>query len=322
MIAFGCVVSHQEVYRRHAGAGIERAAEPDSIVYADSPAGPIARCYNLALDRAAALDGLEALVLLHEDAEIEDSGFCNRLRSVLSDPEVGIVGCIGAVGASTIAWWEASVTWDGFVRCSPELTADDLPELTWNGEHVPPYAPMGEVDTLDGFVLALSPWAVQNLRFDESLDPVYGYDFDFCLQVRASGRTVRAEHLGVTRHKPLPLVTDPEAWIEAHARTAEKWEGRMPHVPARRRDWQERARLAEAEAGVARLAGTSKLLLAYASADRHDAPLEELEASRSWRLTAPLRRVNARRRGEPGSITQHPPDPVNREGQAPPPPQA
>ena len=54
-------------------------------------------------------------------------------------------------------------------------------------EELPPYARTGEVDTVDGFVLALSPWAVRNVRFDESLGQLHGYDFDFCLQVRAAG---------------------------------------------------------------------------------------------------------------------------------------
>ena len=31
----------------------------------------------------------------------------------------------------------------------------------------PPYAQVGEVDTLDGFLLVLSPWTVRNVRFDE-----------------------------------------------------------------------------------------------------------------------------------------------------------
>ena len=34
---------------------------------------------------------------------------------------------------------------------------------------LPAFAQTGEVDTVDGFVLALSPWVVRNVRFDESL---------------------------------------------------------------------------------------------------------------------------------------------------------
>ena len=30
----------------------------------------------------------------------------------------------------------------------------------------------------------MSPWAVRNTRFDESLGQFHGYDFDICMQVR------------------------------------------------------------------------------------------------------------------------------------------
>lgn len=70
---------------------------------------------------------------------------------------------------------------------------------------------------------------------------------------------------------------------------ADKWD-------ARETDWKRRARRAEAEAGAARLQGASKLLYAYARAEEHQRELAAVTASASWRLTEPLRRLNARRR--------------------------
>jgi Glycosyltransferase like family len=296
MIAFGSSVTSPEVYERCAGRGIRLAAEPDSKLYVQAAAGSVARSYNLVQDRAAPHADLEAVVLLHQDAEIADRDFGPKLRAALSDPAVGVVGCVGAVGAHTIAWWEGSVTWDQFVRCYPELGSGGLPALSWNGETLPPVAPLGEVDTLDGFMLALSPWAARNLRFDESLDIVHGFDFDLCLQVRAAGRKVLAADIDVKHHHPLELVTDPEAWSEAHMRVAEKWDGRMPHAGPAERDWKRRARRAEAEAGVARLAGASKLLQAAADAERHERELDTVMDTASWRMTEPLRRLNGLRR--------------------------
>ena len=46
----------------------------------------------------------------------------------------------------------------------------------------------GEVDSIDGFVMVLSLWAVRNLRFDESLGKLHGYDFDICMQAKAATR--------------------------------------------------------------------------------------------------------------------------------------
>jgi Glycosyltransferase like family len=290
VITFGCSILHPETYERYAQRGVELAREADSLVLEHAAAGSVARSYNLMLEQAAAHDDLEALVLVHEDAEIVDPGFCSKLRRALGADDVAIAGCVGSVGARGIAWWEGSVTWDAFVRCYREVGDGEVPELSWNGESLPPSVSLGEVDTLDGFVLALSPWAVRELRFDESLDPRHGYDFDICKQARAAGRTVVAADLGVIHHHSLVLVTDPEAWMEAHERVAEKWDG------VERSEWKGRARLAEAESGVAKLAGASKLLQAYARAAEHDAEMERVTRTWSWRLTEPLRRANAFRR--------------------------
>jgi hypothetical protein len=296
VIAFGCSITQPKTYASMAEPGIRLAAEPDSLVLAHAAAGPLSRSYNLMLDRVRDRDDLEALVLLHQDAEIADPDFCAKLRAALSDPAVGVVGCVGAVGATSIAWWEGSVTWDAFARCYGEMKGAPMPDLSWNGEKLPPNAPMGEVHTLDGFMLALSPWAVRELRFDESLDFLHGVDFDFCMQVLDAGRKVVAADLDVIHHHPLELVTKPQAWLEAHMLVSEKWTGRMPHVDEAEIDWKRRARQSEAEAGVARLAGASKLLMAYARAEQHDSDEHAVTQTASWRITEPLRRANAIRK--------------------------
>jgi hypothetical protein len=252
-------------------------------------AGSLFRSYNLILDTIAERDDVEALVLVHQDAEIADPAFCTKLRRALGNPDVGVVGCVGAVGVRSIAWWEGSVTWASFVHRYRELGGGDLPAFAWNGGQMPAYARTGEVDTVDGFVLALSPWTIRNVRFDESLGPIHGYDFDFCLQVRAAGRKVVTEDFKVIHHHSLDLISEPETWIAAHMRVAEKWDGRMPNVGTAAGDWKERARRAEAEAAAARAEIVSAQLKA-------DARVKEVTDSVSWRLTEPLRRINAIRR--------------------------
>ena len=54
------------------------AAEPDSEILANAASGSIFRSYNLLLDMAAERDDLEALVLAHQDAEIQDPDFCKK----------------------------------------------------------------------------------------------------------------------------------------------------------------------------------------------------------------------------------------------------
>jgi Glycosyltransferase like family len=296
MIVFGTAITDPEAYRRFAEPGIGVASEHDSEVIANAPAGSLFRSYNLILDMVAEREDLEALVLVHQDAELVDPDFCRKLREALGDPEVGVVGCVGAIGVRSIAWWEGSVTWGSFIHRYSELGGGDLPAFSWNGSELPPYARIGEVDSVDGFVLGLSPWTVRNIRFDESLGALHGYDFDFCLQVREAGHKVVTADFKAIHHHSLDLVGDPEGWVAAHMRVAEKWDGRMPHVGYTGGEWKERARRAEAEAALAVAQAVSNRLKGDARALQLERELDEMKTSIGWRMTEPLRRLNHWRR--------------------------
>ena len=293
VIVFASSITDPDAYSRFAEPGIRRAAEPDSEVLANAAAGSIFRSYNLILDSVAGREDLEALVLLHQDAEIASPDFCSRLRGALRDPDVGVVGCVGAVGVRSIAWWEGSVTWASFTHRYAEHGGGELPALSWRTDEMPTFARTGEVDTVDGFVLALAPWTVRNVRFDESLGQLHGYDLDFCLQVRAAGRKVVTADFRVVHHHSLELVSDPDTWIAAHMRVADKWDGHMQGVGAAGGDWRERARRAEAEASLARTQAVAAMLQADAKVLKAERRLEEVTQSTSWRVTAPLRKLRA-----------------------------
>jgi hypothetical protein len=308
MIVFGSPVTSRDAYRRYAERGIMLARESDSQTLARGGQGSIFRNYNSILDEAAAIDGLEALVLLHQDAEIVDPQFCAKLRAALSDPRVGVVGCVGSIGVRSIAWWEGSVAWASFIHRYTELGGGDFPSLTWNEGEAPAYARLGEVDTVDGFVLGLSPWVVRHIRFDESLGQLlHGYDFDFCLQVREAGYKVVTADFKVIHNHSLELASDLEHWSEAHIAVAEKWHGRMPEVGLAGGDWKHRARRAEAEAAVTRAVARSTQLKIDARALRHQREMRVITDSLSWRLTAPLRRLKAFQRARAvGRPAEHP----------------
>ncbi len=291
MIAFGTSITRPEVFRRCAEPGIRRAAEPGSEVLAGPATGTIFRSYNAILDRAAELDDLEALVLVHQDTELVDADLCAKVRDALADPLVGVLGCVGAIGVRSIAWWEASVTLASFVNRYEEHGGGDLHSFSWAWDDAPPYAHTGEVETLDGFLLVLSPWAVREIRFDEGLGDFHGYDLDFCLQVREAGRKVVTADLRAIHHRPLQMVPDPERWVAAHVAVAEKWDGRMPGIGTGPGSWRERALRAEAERDLALAIVHWKALeeTARTAAARH--AIAETRGSLSWRLTAPLRRL-------------------------------
>jgi Glycosyltransferase like family len=297
MIIFASSITDPGVYERCAQPGIELAREPDSEVLAIAAAGSIFRSYNLIMDMVAGREDLEALVLLHQDAEITNRDFCANARRALAEPDVGVVGCVGAIGVRSIAWWEGSVTWASFTHRYGELGGGELPAFAYNGSEMPAYARTGEVDTVDGFVLVLSPWVVRNVRFDESLGQLHGYDFDFCLQVRDAGRKVVTADFKVVHHHSLELVSNPDTWIEAHMRVADKWDGRMPGVGGAAGTWKDRARRAEAEAAVTRAHAVSIQLQGEARLQQLRREYEEISTSTSWRLTRPLRELMLALRG-------------------------
>jgi Glycosyltransferase like family len=299
MIVFGCSITEPETYARCAEPGLGLVAEPDSEIIANSAAGSLFRSYNLILEMAGQHEDLEALVLVHQDAEIVDPDFVPKVREALADPDVGVVGCVGALDVRSIAWWEGSVTWASFTHRYREFGGGEVPAFSWQRDGQPGYARTGDVDTIDGFVMVLSPWVVRNVRFDEALgSQIHGYDLDFCLQVRELGRKVTTADFKIVHHHSLKLVGDPDVWIQAHMNIAEKWEGRMPGIGrpnwgTGHDDWKGRARQAEAEAGATRLDRASTELQANARERQLQAELEVIWSSLSWRVTEPLRQVSA-----------------------------
>lgn len=185
MIAFAACIGSEAKFRRCAVPGIRLAAEPDSPVVEATTEDSIFEAYNEVLDALAGCDDLEGLVLLHEDTEIVDPGFCEKLRLRLADPGVAVVGVVGARGVTSLSWWEGET----FGRVVETRGLLDF----GGGTHA--------VDAVDGLVLALSPWAVRNLRFDaERFRGFHGYDVDFCFQARAAGRKVLVDELAVVHH--------------------------------------------------------------------------------------------------------------------------
>ena len=294
MIAFAGAISEPDAYRDHAGPGIELAAEPDSEVWPFASTGSICRNYNLILDQLAEREGLEALVLVDEDTEIADPEFCAKVRRALADPGIGLVGCAGATGVEGAAWWEGAVSAGPVRHRYREHGGGEIDAIGSARAGTPP----AEVDTVAGYLLVLSPWAARSLRFDEGLSLGVGFELDFALRLREAGRRIVTADLRVIRHGALDIVEQLDAWMEGHIDLAEKWDGRLPCAPARPADWKERARLAEAERDAARARSYSNYSLLEARLLPLERELEAMTDTLGWRLTAPLRRLNALRRGE------------------------
>jgi Glycosyltransferase like family len=209
MIAFAACIGTRETYERFARPGIALYGEPDSAL-AEIETDSIFAGYNEALDAFSGYDDLEALVLLHEDLEIRDPGFCTKLRARLIDPSVGVIGAIGAENVRSLCWWEGAVRG----RVLETRGVIDHGAGCW------------DVDAVDGLLMVLSPWAVRNLRFDaQRFHGFHGYDVDFCLQARAAGRRVVTEDLLVFHHTRGGIGDGEQFWC-ADATLRAKWAGR------------------------------------------------------------------------------------------------
>jgi hypothetical protein len=292
MIAFGCAISGAEAYRRYAQPGVELAVESDSQVYAYASVESVGRTYNLILEAASGRADLEALVLVHPHTEIVDPAFCAKVREALADPQVAIVGCSGATAVRSIAWWEGSVVSAPVTHQYEEYGGGSISSYSWAQASPPP----ADVEVADGQLLVLSPWAVENLRFDERLVLGHGFDVDFSLQARAAGRRVCVADLRVVHHRSLELVSDLDVWVESHIRVAEKWNGTLGPAIEDEAGWTRRARLAEGWRESARARAFSESLVLDARVLEYERALAEKTASLSWRLTAPLRALNRWRR--------------------------
>ncbi|MEA2214000.1 MAG: hypothetical protein QOF83_3948 [Solirubrobacteraceae bacterium] len=298
MIAFGCSVSEPDAYLRYAGPGLRLAAEPDSQLLILAAMDTLARSYNLLLDAAGQRDDLEALVIVHPHAEIADRELASKLRRALVDPDVAVIGCAGATGVGSIAWWEGQVSCGKVTSVYTDFGGGSFPAFSWT---TPGPAP-AEVEAVDGFLLALSPWAVRNLRFDEQLPLGHGYDVDLCRQARAAGRKVLTADLRVREHRSLDIVSDRELWVESHIAVARKWRATLPDPTGAEdggqageagRLW---ARRAEAERECARAVTYFRQLGYEARLAGLEQSLRDVTSTPGWRLTEPLRRINKWRR--------------------------
>ena len=214
MIAFGCPITLPDEYERWAGPSIRRCAEPDSVVLEQTGHGSIQDGLNAILDTAAGYADLEAVVLLHQDVELNDPGILGTIRRVFSDPAIGILGTAGARGVLGMNWAAGDhaagrVDWPGL---QPFASVIELSEGAQ------------EVDALDGVVIVASPAVARSVRFNPNLgSQFHGYDIDYCLQVRARGWKVVVDDLHVSHHVTAGY-RDRDRWIRGTIAFQSRWD--------------------------------------------------------------------------------------------------
>lgn len=167
----------------------------------------IAEAYNSILDLYAPLD-VDAVVLQHDDLEITDPDAEAKILAALRAPGVALVGVAGGAGVSSLAWWNART-----------VGKQQIEGTTLRFER-----PTGQVDLLEGSLLAFSPAAVEQLRFDPEYPGFHGYD-EVAMAAKAAGMRVEVIDLDTYHHVGLGFKSaeNEHVWHAANGRFREKW---------------------------------------------------------------------------------------------------
>jgi hypothetical protein len=168
----------------------------------------IAVAYNRILS-AFGDDSLEGLLLQHDDLEILDQGRAEEaILEAFLDPGVALVGVAGGDARSGLAWWNID-------PIGHQLT--DSMNIDF-GKHA------GDVTLLEGSLLAFSPWATENLRFDEAMPGFHGYD-EIAMQAIKAGKRVVVADIDTHHHTRLGFDSlDSHAeWHRADEYFRRKW---------------------------------------------------------------------------------------------------
>lgn len=211
MIAFGTCVGHPQKLSDIALPGLRASASGEWEHLAHASNGVDIFPVYAGLMRSASAMGADALVLMHDDLEFRDAGLCSKLRAAFADPSVAIVGLIGARGVRNLRWWEADR------RGRVEDTGYGLHYFGFDG------GVQCDVDSVDGMMLALSPWALANLTLEGlGYHGFHGYDAELCFQARARGMRVVVADISAHHHSVGGFT---QGLAEAEKVFASRWAG-------------------------------------------------------------------------------------------------
>lgn len=202
VIAYGCCVGSWDKVARNVGPRI--GSRP---LIALTNQTSICAAYNQII--AAVPSNVDALVLLHDDLEITDSSFEQKILDTLSsDPSIALVGVAGGTGRGSLAWWNSPTI-------GHQLTDSAMLDFgEWSGD----------VAFIEGSLMVLSRWAVDYLRYDETYTEFLGYD-DICLHALDAGMRVVVADIDTHHHTTLgwksPGVL--ESWNRADEIFRKKW---------------------------------------------------------------------------------------------------
>ncbi len=240
MIVFGTCVGYPEKLAKYAAPGVQFSMRGEGYRYLAEPSNgeDIFPVYQTILEKTREMDNVEALVLLHDDLEIRDPYLAQKIRAAFDNPDVAILGAIGSRGLKKehgINWWEAEgkgyavdgrgghcVTDFGFDRDVVEAPfyAGQEPKLEYKPRRT-------YVDTVDGMLLILSPWAIRNLTLKGlGYHGFHGYPEELCAQARklfSEDKKVQVTRFELFHHTQGGVTGDRAAYDRSAERFRSRW---------------------------------------------------------------------------------------------------
>lgn len=201
-LVFGCCVGSWEKFAANVGPRTF-----DFPVIALAGQASIARAYNQILTIAAhARAG--ALVLVHDDLEITDPLAVDKIVAAAAEPDVALIGVAGGSSRNGLPWW----------------TAEPIGHQQTDTHLIDFGSRAGDVDLIEGSIMVFTPWAVANLRFDETYRGYHGYD-EIAMQAQADCMRVMVADIDTHHHTTVGFrsAESETAWHEANARFHGKW---------------------------------------------------------------------------------------------------
>lgn len=175
-IGYGCCVGSWEKFHKY----VEPVIPAERPILTASNQLSISVAYNAILDGFKVYD-LDAVILVHDDLEMIDENTEEKVLSrFAANEEIAIIGVAG--GGPSMAWWN--------IDPRGHQQTDSGPVVF--GPH------SGFVDIVEGSFMAFSPWAIQELRFDERYE-FLGYD-DVCLEAKRVGKQVYVAPIDTHHH--------------------------------------------------------------------------------------------------------------------------
>lgn len=202
-LLYGCCVGSWDKFQQYVLPRI--GASP--VIAVGNQTG-IADAYNTILDAAQGSNATDGLVLLHDDLEITDPRHVEKFQEILVKPDVAIVGVAGGRGVSGLDWWNCETV--GHQQTDTRILE---------------FGPRsGDVESLEGSILAFSPWSINTLRFDPAYEGFHGYD-EISMQALRHGKRVVVADVDTWHHTELGFRSESSAhlWHMANSRFQEKW---------------------------------------------------------------------------------------------------